>query len=90
MIIPTNVLRQGDPLLSYLFIMCMNELSSMLNGDEQRGDILGAAITKGGTSINYLILVDDCILYSQETKADWDKLYEVLCNYEKGSRQTPN
>lgn len=90
MIALTKGLRQGDPLSPYLFIMCAEGLSSMLNGAEQQRLIQGATITKGGTNINHLLFADDYILYSKATRSDWEKIQEILYTYEKRSGQTLN
>lgn len=84
-ITPTRGLRQGDPLLPYLFIMCIEELSSMLNRVEQQGKIQRAIIMRGGTSINHFLFTDDCILYSRATKDDWENIQAILTLYKKGS-----
>lgn len=90
MIAPTRGLHQGDPLLPYLFIMCVEGLSSMLNGAKQQRLIKGETITKGGANINHLLFVDDYILYSKAIRSDWEKIQEILYTYEKGLGQTLN
>lgn len=85
MITPSRRLRQGDPLSPYMFIMCVEGLNSILNKVEQQGIIQGATVTKGATRINHLLFEGDCILYSRVTKANWEKIQEILTLYEKGS-----
>lgn len=89
-ITPTRGLHQADPFLPYLFIMCVEGLSSILNKAEQEGNIHKATIMRGVTSVNHLLFADDCIFYSRATKDEWDKILKMLTLYEKGSGQTLN
>lgn len=84
-ITPSWELYQGDPLSPYLFIMCTEGLSSILSRAKQQGRIQGASITCGGTRVNHLIFVDDCILHSRASLTNWEEIREILSNYEKGS-----
>ncbi|XP_040998224.1 uncharacterized protein LOC121244278 [Juglans microcarpa x Juglans regia] len=51
-VIPTRGLRQGDPISPYLFILCAEGLSSLLNYADQKGEIMGVAVAKGGQVLN--------------------------------------
>lgn len=56
---PSRWFRQGDPLSSYLFIICVEVLSYSLLRAEQQGSITGVPIGKWGFSINHLFFADD-------------------------------
>jgi hypothetical protein len=45
-ILPTRGLRQGDPLSSYLFLICVEGLSSMLIAAELANEIHGMSISR--------------------------------------------
>jgi exonuclease III len=51
---PTRGIRQGDPLSPYLFLLCAEGLSSLLNLAEEENWVTGLPITRGGTRINHL------------------------------------
>jgi hypothetical protein len=53
-IIPSQGLRQGDPLSPYFFILCAEGLSSALRRSEQNGGFTSLPITRGGTRLNHL------------------------------------
>lgn len=57
---PSRGLRQGDPLSPYLFIMCAEGLSYLLNNSYYKGE------TRGESRINHLLFVDDCVLFGRD------------------------
>lgn len=44
----TQGLKQGDPLAPYLFLIFIEELSSLINNSKQKWEIKGTAVTTGG------------------------------------------
>jgi hypothetical protein len=67
-IIPGRGLRQGDPLSPYLFIICAEGLSSLINQAENRGDIHGVKICRNAPIISHLLFADDCFLLFRATE----------------------
>ncbi|XP_042979926.1 uncharacterized protein LOC122310106 [Carya illinoinensis] len=87
---PGRGLRQGDPLSPYLFILCAEGLSNLLNGYEIQKLTKGVQVARGSISINHLLFADDCILFGRAKLADWFNLQEVLKKYERASGQFLN
>ena len=67
-IIPQWGLRQGDPLSLYLFIICVEALSSLIKSREAVGRIHGCQIVRGALLISHLFFMDDCFIFSELMK----------------------
>lgn len=52
---PQRGLRQGDPLSLYMFLICAEAFSCLLNGAEARGDMEGVRVYHTTPSINHLL-----------------------------------
>ncbi|XP_019157949.1 PREDICTED: uncharacterized protein LOC109154672 [Ipomoea nil] len=95
-ITPTRGLRQGDPLSPYLFIICAEGLSVLLQQAQNRGLIHGCRVARGAPPISHLFFADDSLLFfranrqeASEIKKKCLQLYENLSgqkvNYHKSN-----
>ncbi|KAK2454351.1 hypothetical protein QL285_001920 [Trifolium repens] len=89
-IIPGRGLRQGDPLSPYLFIICAEGLSSLINQAENRGDIYGVKICRNAPIISHLLFADDCFLFFRATENEAMIMKNILATYEAASGQSIN
>jgi hypothetical protein len=64
-IIPGRCVRQGDPLSPYLFIMCVEGLSTMIRNAENGGELQGVRICRNAPRVSHLLFVDDYFLFFQ-------------------------
>ncbi|XP_042952198.1 uncharacterized protein LOC122289281 [Carya illinoinensis] len=87
---PTRGLRQGDPLSPYLFIMCAEGLTSLLQIAERDGSIQGVSASKRGLKINHLLFADDCVIFSRAKMEEWTRIMYLLAIYERASGQVLN
>ena len=55
-ITPTRGLRQGDPISPYLFLLCAEDLTAMLNREEGEGQISGVSVCRGAPRISHFCL----------------------------------
>ena len=66
---PTNVIRpskgirQGDPLSSYLFLLCTEGLHSLLHQVKEAGHICGVSICKKGLRLTHLFFADNSLIF---------------------------
>lgn len=89
-ILPSRGLRQGDPLSPYLFLICAEGFSSLLNHAEQDGSLQGLSICAGAPSITHLLFADDSLLLMKVNQENSSQLRNVLQLYEDCSGQTIN
>jgi len=70
-------LRQGNPLSSYPFIICVEGLSSLIKSIEARGDLMSMAICGGVPPVSHLLFADDCFLFfkAEERQTSSDAKY---------------
>ncbi|KAF5452148.1 hypothetical protein F2P56_027178 [Juglans regia] len=89
-IFPQRGLRQGDPLSPYLFILCAEGLSSLLNSSDSKGETRGVTVARGGTRVNHLLFADDCLLFGRAKEEEWVRYQKLLMIYERASGQFQN
>ena len=76
-IIPERGLRQGDPLSPYLFLICAEGFSSMLQEAEKRGSLKGIKICKNAPSVSHLLFADDSLLLIEADKESVQELNKI-------------
>lgn len=90
MIIPQRGLRQGDPLSHYLFILCAEALSHLVNRAMEDMSLLGIKVAMQAPAVNHLLFVDDSLFFTLANKKAADKLKKIFGMYEKVSGQAIN
>jgi hypothetical protein len=82
---PTRGLRQGDPLFPSLFIIGSEDISRLLYSS-----LRGFKIARSCTPLNYLLFVDDQVIFSSATSGEAAIIKTCLDKYSSWSRQTVN
>ncbi|CAL2256142.1 unnamed protein product [Prunus armeniaca] len=62
---PACGIRQGDPLSPYIFVLCMEKLSHIINGDVLSKKWKPIKVVRGGPAISHIFFADDLILFGE-------------------------
>ncbi|KAH9726440.1 reverse transcriptase domain-containing protein [Citrus sinensis] len=89
-IAPSRGLRQGDPLSPYLFIICAQGLSSLINHYERAGLLHGIRIARGAPCLTHLFFADDCFLFFKASDKEASVMKVALTLYGAASGQRVN
>jgi hypothetical protein len=76
---PSRGIRQGDPISPYLFLICAEGLSCLLNSNshQERGIILA----KNAPRISHLLFADDSILFFKASVKEAEEIESLLAAY---------
>ena len=83
-------IRQGDPLSPYLFLLCAEGLSALLNKAVENRVINGIMSSQNGVCISHLLFADDSLLFCKATVGECQQLLSILGQYEAASGQAIN
>ncbi|KAL0447489.1 UNVERIFIED_CONTAM: putative mitochondrial protein [Sesamum latifolium] len=89
-LIPMRGLRQGDPLFPYLFLICTEAFSTLLQRAEQTCQIHGISICRRAPSITHLLFADDTQIYCEATTTSVLSIKDILEKYARDSGQSIN
>ena len=78
---PTRGLRQGDPLSPYLFILCQDILSRMIEKEHRLGQVSGVKMNLNGPPFTHVMYADDLMLFARASTREVKVLDECLEKY---------
>jgi len=87
---PSRGIRQGDPISSYLFLLCSEGLSSLLKYNGQQFLCRGIKVGMHAPWISHLLFADDCVIFTQASAIGATRLHAILEAYRQGSGQLVN
>ena len=89
-IIPSRGIHQRDLLSPFLFLLCAESLSAMLQREERLGNIKGISICRGAPRLSHLFFADDSIIFCRANMSECQRVWDVLHDYEAASGQKIN
>ncbi|XP_074341815.1 uncharacterized protein LOC141679206 [Apium graveolens] len=89
-ITPLRGLRQGDPLSPYLFLFCVEGLSSALRNAVDQGKITGCKIHQQAPAVTHLFFADESFLFYKASLEEVREIKRILQQYEQQSGQAIN
>lgn len=87
---PNRGIGQGDPLSPYVFIICVESFSRLLNKAKQDRRISRAKVGRGDLSITHLFFADDNMLFGEASLDGVNNMKATIKMYEELSRQLVN
>lgn len=87
---PERGIRQEDPLSPYLFLICAEGFSNLLNREEALSHFNGLRINMHCPSISHLFFADDSLVFCRASEKDCRCIEGILKSYEMALGQTIN
>ncbi|XP_057444702.1 uncharacterized protein LOC130736943 [Lotus japonicus] len=89
---PGRGLRQGDPLSPYLFILCGDVFSALIQKEIVASSLHGIKIARSPSApmISHLLFADDSVVFARATMEEAHTIRNVLASYEQVSGQVIN
>ncbi|XP_030923348.1 uncharacterized protein LOC115950262 [Quercus lobata] len=83
-------LQGGDPISPYMFLLCADGFSSLINNAVRNQRISGVSICRGCPKITHLFFVDDSLLFCKVNSQECQNLIDILQLYKAASGQKIN
>ena len=87
---PSRGLRQGDPLLPYLFILGQEVLSRLIEHEVKLKKVVSIKTSISSPTILHVMYADDVVLFSKALSKDATSLVKTLEKYCRWSGQSIN
>lgn len=89
-VVPSRGLRQGDSLSPFLFVICAQGLSSLIQRAQEEHKIVGIPLVPRQISITHLFFADDSVIFFKAEERGANEIREILWKYERASGQLIN
>jgi hypothetical protein len=87
---PKRGIRQGDPLSPYIFIICAEVISGLIDKGQLDGLIHGIPIATNAPAISHLLYVDDNTLFCRANLEEATVIMNIMKTYQEASGQRVN
>ncbi|XP_070667771.1 uncharacterized protein [Malus domestica] len=71
-------IRQGDPFSPFLFVLCVEGLSSLFDAWERTGRIRRVKVCKGAPSVHHLLFADNSFIFARGTLQECIQVKQLL------------
>lgn len=88
--IPGRGIRQGDSLSPYIFVLCIERLSHMINHSIREGLWKPIKLSRHGPTISHLMFADDMVLFAEASTEQIQTVLQCLNKFCEGSGQKIN
>lgn len=89
-VVPSRGIRQGDPLSSYLFLVCMEGLTTLLQDNARRNLLTGIRVARTAPTLTHMFFADDSYIFCKANGNTADLISNILQVYESASGQKIN
>ncbi|XP_030487638.2 uncharacterized protein LOC115704575 [Cannabis sativa] len=89
-ITPHRGIRQGDPLSSYLFLICAEGFSSIIKRFESSRLLRGCRVANGAPVISHMLFADDSYVYCRANDREVSNVLNMLQTFQLASGQEVN
>ena len=87
---PQRGLHQGDPLSPYLFVICTEGFSTLLQQAVEANELSGLRACRAAPKVSHLFFADDTLIFSKATIRDCEGILNALHKYGEASGQHIN
>ncbi|WJZ99755.1 hypothetical protein VitviT2T_018172 [Vitis vinifera] len=84
---PSRGFRQGDPLLPYIFVLCLERLAHLINVKVGNGKWKPIQIGRNGPALSHLLFADDLLLFAEALANQIRVILDCLNNVYASSSQ---
>lgn len=77
-ITPSRGIRQGDPLSLYIFVLCLERLSQLINLRVDNREWNPIKISKNNPNISHLLFTDDMLLFAEASEEQVQVIMDCL------------
>ncbi|XP_060974183.1 uncharacterized protein LOC133039333 [Cannabis sativa] len=89
-ITPSRGIRQGDPLSTYLFMICAEGFSALISKFERERLLQGCCVAQGAPMVSHMVFADDSYVFCQAHNGSAGSVLSLLRQFENASGQQIN
>ena len=75
---PSRGIRQGDPLSPYIFVLCLQRLTQLINKNVEYNRWKPFSVRRNGMKISHLCFADDILLFTEASIEQVDRVINCL------------